>query len=541
MSIDLGNTPVGTAPTTNEKLQIRKAIGVNDSNGKLPAEQLPESADIRLSVLGGGLSLVSSVSLAENEIIVDTDYPRIGVGDAEGQLRFLKEGTDLVGLMRSYNGLGHAASKRAAWFVITSAAPTSITVKTTTGYARGIRWDGTLSSVVSGGGVAATGFTVNYSTAMASPFDVFGLPKLIGIVPCDVAGTPSTTANITYIALNSGYYVTGIRVRGLIGLDALDISYSSIEHLDLNGCSALTNLNLTSVVKLSYLDLTPCPSLARLDVDSCESLEHITFGESSSLTNFSASNTKLHNISLLGKTSLTNFTAASCLDLESVNLSGCTALLSVDCQNSTALASVNLTGCSALITLTLSSTSIVELDLTSSTSITSLFLVSVSLLDTLIFPATLSLLSSFLISQSVISGVLAFPNTPNLNVLSIYDCDLLTGITFAGLGQTFQTDIYNNNLLSSLIMTGYDGAFYSGEVSTTTVSYYTANLTNNALTTDAVYLLLQNAVNCEVAYATSLDIANNPACPSASLIDGATYTAAATAALAGTKGYTLLL
>ena len=93
----------------------------------------------------------------------------------------------------------------------------TITLKTSTGYAKVLRWDGTFGAR-SGTGVAATEFSLTIGTAPVSPYTSRS-PKFLAVFPCD-----------------SGGVITG-------GLTSLVCAYCQLTALDVRGLSSLTYLN----------------------------------------------------------------------------------------------------------------------------------------------------------------------------------------------------------------------------------------------------------------------------------------------------------
>ena len=91
-----------------------------------------------------------------------------------------------------------------------------------------------------------------------------------------------------------------------------------------------------------------------------------------------------------------------------------------------------------------------------------------------------------------------------------------------------------NNSLTSITATGFDGAFFHGYG-----HHQGMKLQGNDLLTDAVYSMIDQMITANPA--TTVELDGNPCEINNVLQDGVTYTAAQLSALATSKSLTLIL
>lgn len=190
--------------------------------------------------------------------------------------------------------------------------------------------------------------------------------------------------------------------------------------------------------------------------------------------------------------------------------------------------SLNLRGLALVETLDLSDLEVTELDLADLVSLTYLALtgLAVSSLDFSQAPG----LARIEIDGLLIASVDILPFASILWRCEVKNC-LLTTVDISGVTAA-QLDFSGNSLVS-VTATGF-----TGTPNHSTSSSYQLNLSNNSLTTDAVYDMLSQMGDS--AYSPSIiNLEGNPCDGGSSLTDGATRTGVETEALAATKGYTL--
>lgn len=213
-----------------------------------------------------------------NNVRIRTLVAKLGGGGGSGGG---VKPTDLYSLQKTVSYNDAAWAKAVKLMYVWTSAP-FMGAKSTTGYVRGVRWDGTLAAK-SGTGVASAFIDVSFGTAPVSPYNT-PTPKFCAVVPCDVNGNVS--GDLTYFECPSSR-LSALDVSGLTALAYLDCSGNWLTSLDVSGLSALTYLRcstnqLTSLTvsglsvlnelvcstnKLQFLDISNMPNLGICRVD----------------------------------------------------------------------------------------------------------------------------------------------------------------------------------------------------------------------------------------------------------------------------------
>ena len=239
----------------------------------------------------------------------------------------------------------------------------TITLKTSTGYAKVLRWDGTFGAR-SGTGVAATEFSLTIGTAPVSPYTSRS-PKFLAVFPCDSGGV--ITGSLT--SLVCAYcQLTALDVRGLSSLAYLNFGTNQLPWIDLSGLPALTYLDCTNN-NFTALELTGVPLLTTLSCGS-NALSSLDLGKVPLLTSLTCSgmgaflttldlasvpllsvlacsNCKLTSLHVTGLPLLTNLNCSSC-SLTSLVVAGLSTLTTLDC-GANSLTALDVSGLSALV------------------------------------------------------------------------------------------------------------------------------------------------------------------------------------------------
>jgi hypothetical protein len=252
--------------------------------------------------------------------------------------------TDMLSL-RSAASISQANWSKAAKFVYVHTTSPGVTVKTDTGYARVVRWDGT-QGAVAGTGAADSNITPSFGTAPASPYNT-RIPKFFAVLPCNSGGT--ITGNITTLTCSS--HITALDVSGLTSLTSLTCAGLQLTALDLSGLTALTSLDCNNN-QLTALDLSGLAALTSLncsnnqltvlDVSGLTELTALTCGTNlltaldvSGLTELTALTCGTNLLTALDVSGLTELTALICAynQLTALDVSGLTELNFLDCNN----------------------------------------------------------------------------------------------------------------------------------------------------------------------------------------------------------------
>lgn len=224
------------------------------------------------------LADATGVSLQPGELGLNAAVELI-IGTAAGRRLVFDKTKAMIDAYGTLNAAAAAIPAGAAkMLTVRETTVADIRVKTTTGYARGMNWDGTLTDNA-GSGTPSSNIEPTWLTA-AAPYTA-RIPKLIAVWSTDSGGNPS--GEITYIICNN-QHLTALDVSSVFALThiyCLDNQLSSLDvssntdlfHLDCAGnqlasidVSANTNLNalLCSRNQLTALNVSANTDLISL-------------------------------------------------------------------------------------------------------------------------------------------------------------------------------------------------------------------------------------------------------------------------------------
>lgn len=193
--------------------------------------------------------------------------------------------------------------------------------------------------------------------------------KLGNVSLNDISQLESVIATDSTISLINVSNCTGLKTLSVSDSGA-SVSFENdtqLEIINLSGTSLSTSLELlgTDYTKLSSLDISNT-SLNQLNVSGCTTLTTLKVEGCESLTSVNVANTDISALDLADCTSLStiNASGSSLMELnatsnyllETIDVSDCTSLTDLwmnDTENTYALNSVNVSGCSALVDITL--------------------------------------------------------------------------------------------------------------------------------------------------------------------------------------------
>lgn len=198
--------------------------------------------------------------------------------------------------------------------------PLSGSLKTSTGYATVMWWDGTTG--VLGVGVPSTAITWAKSVPASGGW-ADGSPKVVWLYSSSTAGSPSG-------------YVTEFECDG-----------ESVVNLDVSTCTQLTRLECGNNPGMTYLYVNNCTLLTYLQCVGCD-LAALDVSNLRYLATLSAGGNALTSIDLAAAAStLVSLNVASNL-LTQLDLAGCSSLVDLSCS-SNQLTALNLDDCVALV------------------------------------------------------------------------------------------------------------------------------------------------------------------------------------------------
>jgi hypothetical protein len=318
-------TPTPSVPPYPAPSEIPTLI-----DGKLDPAQVPDEIDARISVLGGSTAALQSAGLGEFELAIDTTKRRPvygnsagGVTDPFAALGVVKP-TDIFALRLSQNISRENWAKAAKAITVLDSGFSSV-VRSTTGYARALRWDGNWAAN-SGSGTPGSNITVAFGTAPASPYNT-RIPKFFAIFPTNSSGNIS--GNLTYLSCSSNQ-LTSLDVSGLTALGELSCSSNQLTSLDVSGLTALSTLSCFDN-QLTSLDVSGLTALSQLDCYNNQ-LTSLDVSGLTALDTLYCYNNQLTSLDVSGLTALSQF-ACNHNQLTSLDVSGLTALNTLYCFN----------------------------------------------------------------------------------------------------------------------------------------------------------------------------------------------------------------
>ena len=445
------DTTYACAPNLNTA-ELNAALGVGGAN---ELASITLMAEIEWSTGGLPTSTRTFPLVIENDVNRGTEGTPLSITDTPVEwLRSNQYATvpaavrSFIGAHRPPNLLPTAA--RPLELTMTMSGSFSGTVRSTTGYARALQWNGVITANA-GTGNPASNITPSWA-AIASPYNGTSI-KYVGIYATDSAGIPSgalTYANfptkgvtavcgcleeIVELAVGSsdlsglGSVLTAATTvtlgsASLYDFDTalcpavqiLDLSNNSLlENLDLSSASALGSLTLTGCARLTELDLSANPLLTALAAGECSKLESVDLTGCPLLASLALSNCLITELDLSGNPALANLTSGGCVGLTEVDLSPCPELALVS-LGSTSITSIDVTGLPKLTSLSMASAPVMSIDTSECPLLAHLYLSSTS------------------VSQIATAGnpVLVDISASNCPVLSTVD---LSGTTLPGVFQ----------------------------------------------------------------------------------------------------------
>ena len=367
----------------------------------------------------------------------------------------------------------------------TATSPT-VSVKSSTGYARVMRWDGTLGAKApTSGGNPANAISPSFGTAIATPYNV-RLMKGFSVFACDSNGNLCSDTVAGYLTSVTIANLSGVHCAALTELTTLSLEAGTYSKLDLTNCTKLVSLTINSpalrdlrlpaalstltaltLKKWSYdsFDLSFFPNLANLTVSDCAALTSVNVASCPSLASMSFTNCPHYVLSVpAGRTTMTNIV----LDKTAVSGAltpaslGLTSIETLTVSNQAALTGVDLTGLTTVTNATFSTNPLQTSFDAGAASITSLSLASLAELVTIdVSSATIDTLTLDSLAKLIavdLSGM-------TLSAVNIWTMALLTTLTFTGT-----TVVQAVNVSSCPALTGALALPQSGNYSVNFVS-----------------------------------------------------------------------
>jgi hypothetical protein len=194
------------------------------------------------------------------------------------------------------------------------------TIRTSTGYARVIRWDGTLAAQI-GTGNPNDYINVNIGTTPTAQYNIYPIP--MGIMPVANGGSVPS-GDITGINMSSPTpQIISVYTKSLSSLTDTILNNNLLTNVDLSGCTSLINLqlannsitsiNLTGLLNLDFvfmnnnllasINLSGCVVLKTIHLND-NLLTSVDFTAVPSLEYFTANNNRLVSLDISSCTNL---------------------------------------------------------------------------------------------------------------------------------------------------------------------------------------------------------------------------------------------
>ncbi len=318
------------------------------------------------------------------------------------------------------------------------------------------------------------------------------------------------------------YFAGEVDLSGKTALTTITMGGNKVESLNVTGCTALTDVNMTATTTLSTiqgintctelatlnlvntgigaLDLSSNQKLTKVWVTNCASLKNLDLTRSSESTTLSSLNinncTALTNLNLYNCKGIATLAVSSLTALETLNLSysGVTtfngATDTMNFSSNTALKNIYLNGISTFTGVNVSTnTSLEEFALVDNSNVTTLEFTGITTLKTLVL-SDVSSLTSLNIGDCTALESVTLLNTG------------LTSLSLDGYGKLSKLWVYNNSALATISV---NNAPLLTDVKLAAVT------TNTALTSLAI-TNCTTLTSLDVTYLTALTTLNVSGC-----------------------------
>ncbi len=370
-------------------------------------------------------------------------------------------------------GVSHQQWIRGFHGTFCTATSPSVIVKSSTGYAKVCRWDGTFGAKTpTSGGNPAVAITPGFGTAIATPYNTRTM-KGFSVFACDSNGilcSDTVPGYLTYVSIAG---LSGVHCAGLAELTYLSLDTGTYSKLDLTNCTKLATLvvnspalrdlrlpaSITTLTSFTLqrwaynsFDLSYFPNLTTLSVSDCASLVSMNVASNPSLASMTISNCPLYVLSTpTGRTSMTSIV------LGNTGISGVftpastgveTVASTLGITNQAALTGIDLTGMTGVGTMQCYGN---PLQTSFDAGDAAIDTLNISNLPELV---TLDVSSAVIGGISISDGKLASINLAGmeLNSVNIGFMSLLTGVVFTGTTVTSNFHISTCPLLGALAL-----------------------------------------------------------------------------------------
>jgi len=422
------------------------------------------------------------------------------------------------------------------------AASPSLSLKTSTGYAKAMRWDGVFGAKSpTSGGAAGTTITPSFGTAIASPYNG-RLPKGFAIYPCD--SSSNSCDGITYngdITLISISGLCGADVSNLSELTSLTLTGGTYQTLDLRKCTKLVTLTLESPALVDLrlpatlplltsltikrfrgkrLDLRAFTAVSNFTVEECPNLTEIDMSACTALANIYVTNCPKYVFTPPARTSLTYLTLNNTGATGTLAFPGLTSNGTLSIQYQKLMTGVDLTGLtSATVVECLNNTAQTSLNMGTLTTVQNLNLQYLSALTTLNISSLTSITSTFTLQNCSLLSFAPVLTGKTIGYLN-WGYVMFTSVSFTGVTITGTIAFNNMSLIGTLVMPS--SGTYSVNLQIvggfSSINFGSANVTNltlNSCTNLSSLTVPPGNNSCLISYCSALitlTVGSQPAC-----------------------------
>jgi hypothetical protein len=416
---------------------------------------------------------------------IDSSYNKTQTGSVQSSIELSEFGDMQISKLAAITGF----TTKAAWFCSVANITSSSmgTCGTTTGYARVVRWDGTLAAQI-GTGVPGNNITINIGAVPTGQYRNYPIP--IGIIPVANGGSVAF-GDITSLSIG-GYEVISTRVIGLGLMTVLSISNNLLTSIDLSGLTLLsqlyietnsiTSLNVSQLASLSTLwasynrfttlSISGLSNLVTLRAYGGQ-LKSLDLADLPNLSSVLVSDSQIASINLQNLPLLSQLQANNC-QLTRINLTDFPTLQMVYLNNNK-LRSIELSGMTNLQTLYLNDNQLTSINLSGLTALLEVYLNN-NQLTSLDISGLINVIYIYA-NNNFISGHFSTHDAAELAVLLLQN-NAITSVSFPSYNSgTFYVSLSNNQLTSFPMPPGNQFTF--AFLSNNQISSIDATLTPN--------------------------------------------------------------
>lgn len=257
---------------------------------------LPEFVDVRLRVLSGTGEELDEIGVVPREIVINEDSGRIEYGsEIAGRVDPLLDTftwNDIIYLFgvgtTPLSATNNVVRDYIGFITIRNTTVAGVSVTTSTGYARGLNWNGSLTANAGTGSVFSQ-ISPSWLSA-ASPYNN-RTPKLIAIWSTDSTGNPA--GHITSFTANDTNLITAIDTTRAKNITSINLAPASNTHF-------LTRADFRQNTQLSSLSIKSTNSIRDVKLPVTDEFSEFAVNITGPLETIDLRGTNISNLSVTG-------------------------------------------------------------------------------------------------------------------------------------------------------------------------------------------------------------------------------------------------